>query len=59
MFDRKSVLMVISTLARGGSERQLLATTHGLIRRGYHVEIAELAPAAADHLSFRDELLQL
>lgn len=59
MFDRKSVLMVISTLARGGSERQLLATTHGLIRRGYHVEIVELAPAATDHLSFRDELLQL
>ena len=51
--------MVISSLARGGSERQLLATTHGLIRRGYHVEIVELARSPTDDVSFRDEWLQL
>ena len=31
--------MVTSVLARGGSERQMLATAEGLIRRGYQVEV--------------------
>jgi hypothetical protein len=51
--------MVISTLARGGSERQMLATAHGLIGRGYRIEILELARAPVDHFSFRDELSRL
>jgi len=59
MFNRKSVLMVMSTLGGGGSERQLLATTHGLIRLGYHVEIVELARAPTEPFSFRDDLLRL
>ena len=35
----KHVLMVTSVLARGGCERQMLATADGLIHRGYQIEI--------------------
>src|SRR5215211_7369694 len=55
----KHALMVISTLARGGCERQMLATAYGLARRGYRVEIVELARAPVDQFSFRDELSRL
>jgi glycosyltransferase involved in cell wall biosynthesis len=48
--------MVLSPLARGGSERQLLATAHGLVRLGYHVEIVELTRTAREEFGFRDEL---
>jgi len=34
---KKHVLMVASVLARGGVERQMLATVDGLLRRGYQV----------------------
>jgi hypothetical protein len=36
---QKRVLMVAPGLARGGSERQILATADGLLQRGYEVEI--------------------
>jgi glycosyltransferase involved in cell wall biosynthesis len=55
----KRVLMVTSALARGGCERQLLATAAGLVRLGHHVEILELTRVTDDELSFRDELSQL
>lgn len=48
--------MVLSPLARGGSERQLLATAHGLVRLGYRVEIVELTRTATEQFGFRDEL---
>jgi Glycosyltransferase Family 4 len=36
---RNRVLMVAPGLARGGAERQILATADGLLQRGYEVEI--------------------
>ena len=36
---RNRVLMVAPGLARGGAERQILATAEGLLQRGYEVEI--------------------
>src|SRR5262249_16121603 len=36
---KKHVLMVTSSLARGGCERRMLATANGLLRRGYNVEL--------------------
>jgi glycosyltransferase involved in cell wall biosynthesis len=51
--------MLTSTLVRGGSERQMLATAYGLKQRGYEVEILELSRVAVEQHSFRDELLRL
>jgi glycosyltransferase involved in cell wall biosynthesis len=53
------VLMVTSTLARGGSERQMLATAHGLLRAGCHVEIFEIAHLDAGYFTFADEFSRL
>jgi hypothetical protein len=36
---RNRVLMVAPGLARGGAERQILATAEGLLQRRYEVEI--------------------
>jgi glycosyltransferase involved in cell wall biosynthesis len=41
------VLMVTSTLAVGGCERQMLATAEGLVARGYQLQIFELAEIPA------------
>jgi hypothetical protein len=40
--ERKRVLMVTSALALGGSERQILVTSEGLVSLGYEVEIFRL-----------------
>ena len=55
----KHVLMVTSTLARGGCERQMLATTTGLLRRGYTVEIFALAKAPPGEPTFEAEFAAL
>lgn len=51
--------MVISVLARGGSERQLLATTTGLVERGYAIEIFTMAEVPAGEPSFKAEFTAL
>jgi glycosyltransferase involved in cell wall biosynthesis len=53
------VLMVTSTLARGGCERQMLATTTGLLRRGYTVAIFALAKAPPGEPTFEAEFAAL
>ncbi len=55
----KHVLMVTSTLARGGCERQMLATTTGLLRRGYTVAIFALAKASPGEPTFEAEFAAL
>jgi len=56
--DRR-VLMVVSVLARGGCERQLHATTRGLLERGYEIEIFTLAEVPAGELSLEAEFRKL
>lgn len=51
--------MVISVLARGGCERQLYATTRGLLDRGYEVEIFTLVDAPAGAASLEPEFRKL
>jgi len=53
------VLMVISVLAQGGCERQLYATTRGLLERGYEVEIFTLANVPAGDESLELEFRKL
>jgi len=55
----KRVLMVISVLACGGCERQLYATTRGLLDRGYEVEIFTLAEVPAGDESLEPEFRKL
>jgi glycosyltransferase involved in cell wall biosynthesis len=55
----KRVLMVISELARGGAERQMLTLSDGLLRLGYQVEIFELAGNSGGNSSFAAELSML
>jgi glycosyltransferase involved in cell wall biosynthesis len=55
---QKRVLMVAPGLARGGSERQILATADGLLQRGYEVEIFYFADLAGEP-DFIDEFSQL
>src|SRR5205814_574167 len=55
----KRVLMVISVLARGGCERQMLATVSGLISRGYEIEIFTLAPVPNGEPTFEQEFAAL
>ena len=45
---RKRILMLTSTIAKGGCERQILSTAAGLIERGYEVAIVAFARAPAD-----------
>jgi glycosyltransferase involved in cell wall biosynthesis len=56
---RKRVLMVTSVLARGGCERQMLATAQGLLQRGYTIEIFTLGPVPAGDASFAAEFAAL
>jgi hypothetical protein len=56
--QRKRVLMVASALARGGCERQILATAVGLLRQGYQVEIFCFA-AISSESDFTEEFLRL
>ena len=51
--------MVTSVLARGGCERQMLATVRGLLQRGYAVEIFTLSPVPAGDISFEAEFAAL
>jgi glycosyltransferase involved in cell wall biosynthesis len=55
---QKRVLMVAPSLARGGAERQILATADGLLRRGYEVEIFYFADLVGE-ANFIDEFSQL
>jgi glycosyltransferase involved in cell wall biosynthesis len=55
----KRVLMVISVLARGGCERQLLATARGLLARGYVVEIFKLDVGPIGDSSFEADVAAL
>ena len=55
---QKRVLMIAPGLARGGAERQILATADGLLRRGYEVEIFYFAGVAGEP-DFIDEFSQL
>jgi glycosyltransferase involved in cell wall biosynthesis len=55
---QKRVLMIAPGLARGGAERQILATADGLLRRGYEVEIFCFAGVAGEP-DFIDEFSQL
>jgi hypothetical protein len=57
--EDKRVLMVISELARGGVERQMLTLSDGLLSRGYEVQIFELAGNAGGESSFEAELSKL
>ena len=41
--DRKRVLMLTSTIARGGCERQILSATVGLLERNYQVAVLAFA----------------
>jgi hypothetical protein len=52
---RKNILMVTEALARGGAERQMLALTHGLLQRGYDVQVFELSGTAPGQPSFASE----
>ena len=51
--------MVISVLARGGCERQLYATTRGLLDRGYEIEIFTLAYVPPQEASLESEFRAL
>jgi len=55
---QKRVLMVAPGLARGGAERQILATAYGLLQRGYEVEIFYFADLAGQP-DFIDEFSKL
>jgi glycosyltransferase involved in cell wall biosynthesis len=55
----KRVLMVISVLARGGCERQLLATARGLLDWGYVIEIFKLDLGSSGDTSFEAEFAAL
>jgi glycosyltransferase involved in cell wall biosynthesis len=57
--DPKRVLMVTEALARGGAERQTLALTEGLLKRGYRVEIVELFGVVPGQYHFIDEFRAL
>ena len=50
--------MIAPVLARGGAERQILATADGLLRRGYEVEIFYFNSVAGEP-DFIDEFSQL
>jgi len=56
--SKNRVLMVAPGLTRGGAERQLLATAHGLLSRDYEVEIFYFADPASTP-DFLDEFSQL
>jgi len=47
--------MVTGAIARGGSERQMIALTNGLLGLGYAVEVCELIGVVAGQSSFADE----
>jgi|GEM_PF-402307 len=51
--------MVTSVIARGGCERQLLATVRGLLQRGYAIEIFTLSAVPAGDISFEAEFAAL
>ena len=53
------ILMVASTLIQGGSERQMVATAAGLVKRGYDVRIMALDPLPRGMPSFEDEIAKL
>ena len=59
LYRSKRVLMVISVLARGGCERQLYATTRGLLDRGYEIEIFTLAYVPPQEASLESEFRAL
>jgi glycosyltransferase involved in cell wall biosynthesis len=50
--------MIAPSLARGGAERQILATANGLLKRGYEVEIFYFTSVAGQP-EFIDEFSQL
>src|SRR5262245_46360425 len=51
---RRRILMLTSTIAKGGCERQILSTAAGLIERGYEVAIVACARAPADEALDRE-----
>jgi hypothetical protein len=65
--DRNGILMLTSTIARGGCERQILSAAVGLLERNYQVAVLAFAHAPSDQsleaeirecsirLSFSDE----
>lgn len=55
---RNRVLMVAPGLARGGAERQIVATAEGLLQRRYEVEIFYFADVDSEP-DFISELSQL
>jgi glycosyltransferase involved in cell wall biosynthesis len=55
----KSVLMVTGALARGGAERQMIASANGLLREGYEVEVLELQGTVPGQSTFKDEMAAL
>jgi glycosyltransferase involved in cell wall biosynthesis len=52
-------LMVADSLAIGGSERQMVALSAGLLRKGYKVEVLSLMPLQDGAPSFEQNLLRL
>src|SRR5712691_6575454 len=49
--DHRRIMMVSSTVARGGCERQILGTAAGLIERGYQVALlAFVRPPSGESL---------
>ena len=57
LFSQKRVLVVTPGLARGGEERQILATADGLLQRGYEVEVFYVTHLAGEP-NFIDEFSQ-
>ena len=46
--NRRRILILTSTIAKGGCERQILSTAAGLIEKGFQVAIVAFARAPAD-----------
>jgi glycosyltransferase involved in cell wall biosynthesis len=53
------VLLVASDLGCGGSERQMLALSSGLVERGYHVRLVVLKRTRSGQPDFESEFLRL
>ena len=53
------VLMVTDSLGRGGSERQMVALSYGLLRRGYQVQVLSLTRLEPGAPSFQEDLSRL
>ncbi len=53
------ILMVTSTFALGGSERQAIAVASALMRRGYDVRLMALGPLEPDAPTVEEEIVRL